>query len=146
VNRGGTPENLKPIQPGEVRNPTGRNQYSYRLDFERTMGRLLKGALTQEEIEALDLPAHILDLAEGDDLTRGELIALVVTWRAMKGDRDGMAEALARLWPKVERHEHTVADDESEAALLDRLASIARTRRANGHDSEPDAIGPGSPE
>lgn len=35
-------DNLRPpIQPGEVRNPEGRNQYSYRRDAERQFSELL---------------------------------------------------------------------------------------------------------
>jgi len=28
--------NLKPFKPGDVGNPEGRNQYTYRRDFERS--------------------------------------------------------------------------------------------------------------
>ncbi len=35
-------DNLKPIAPGEVRNPTGRNQYSYRNDAEKLLDELAK--------------------------------------------------------------------------------------------------------
>jgi hypothetical protein len=41
------------IQPGEVRNPEGRNQYSYRRDFEKTVGQLLEGELKEREAEEL---------------------------------------------------------------------------------------------
>ena len=35
--------NLRPIKRGEVKNPSGRNQYSYRQDFEEAIGRLAAG-------------------------------------------------------------------------------------------------------
>jgi hypothetical protein len=41
------------IQPGEVRNPEGRNQYTYRRDFEKTVVRLLEGELKPEGLQAL---------------------------------------------------------------------------------------------
>jgi hypothetical protein len=40
--RRGRVENLKPAKPGEVRNPEGRNQYSYRRDFEATIEAVLR--------------------------------------------------------------------------------------------------------
>ena len=47
-------ENLQPIQPGEVRNPEGKNQYTYKRDFERTIDCLLAGQVqTQNQLEIL---------------------------------------------------------------------------------------------
>jgi hypothetical protein len=34
--------NLKPPQPGEVRNPTGRNQYTYRTEAEKNLDEWCK--------------------------------------------------------------------------------------------------------
>ena len=44
---------LRPAKPGEVRNPTGINQHTYRRDFERTIDALLKGELSPEEAESV---------------------------------------------------------------------------------------------
>ena len=52
--------NLKPFKPGDVGNPEGRNQYTYRRDFERTIDALLRGELSPKEAEAV--PAWIQDV------------------------------------------------------------------------------------
>ena len=52
--RRGCVENLKPIQLGEVRNPEGRNQYSYRRDFEATVDALLRSVYKFEPEELED--------------------------------------------------------------------------------------------
>ncbi len=55
----GNPENLNPASPSEVRNPEGRNQYSYRRDFEQTIDRLLAGVATKAEITEAHVPECI---------------------------------------------------------------------------------------
>jgi hypothetical protein len=130
--------NLRPFKKGDVGNPEGRNQYTYRREFEEAIARLAKGKLLDGELEALNLPdfiAHLIDSSE--EMTRGEIIAFVTMFKAMQGGKDGLSEALARLWQKIERveHDYSVADN---AALIDRLASIARSRGANGSGGEPD--------
>ncbi len=35
--------NLRPVKPGEVRNPAGKNQYTYRRDFQAAIQRLADG-------------------------------------------------------------------------------------------------------
>ncbi len=42
----------RPIQPGQVLNPKGANQYTYKRDFELTIDALLKGELSPEEVES----------------------------------------------------------------------------------------------
>ena len=143
---GGVPENLTPVKAGDPPlNPEGRNQYTYRREFETTITNLLKGKLTKPELDALDLPPYILHIAESGELKRGELIAIVTVYRAMKADKDGMAEALARLWPKVEKHEVDLIES-SDESVLDRLAGIARARRGNGHDPDPLTTGKETPQ
>jgi len=49
--------NLIPPKPGEVRNPEGRNQYTYRREFERQFQQAMTGEFP-EELRQL-LPSHI---------------------------------------------------------------------------------------
>ena len=92
------------IKPGEVRNPVGRNQYSYRRDFERAADALLRGVATEGERRRLGLDDDLLALIP-EDATRGEILAFVTILRAEAGDEKVYAEVMARLWPKVERRE-----------------------------------------
>ncbi len=122
-------ENLKPAKPGEVLNPEGRNQYSYRRDFEATVDALLRSVykfepeqLTRGEGErarclvcnlfacdaraGLNLYAHRDCLTELDGKTRGEVIGLVAVQRALTGDDKMLPEILKRLWPAPKPVEH----------------------------------------
>jgi hypothetical protein len=43
----------RPIRPGLVLNPEGKNQFTYRRDFENTIGKLLSGEPTEDEAAAV---------------------------------------------------------------------------------------------
>jgi hypothetical protein len=111
---GGRPENLTPFKPGQVGNPEGKNQYTYRADAER-------------------------DLAAWCEKYGQELIERLLD-DAKKGKGWAMKLALDRILPAVQQHDVTTRVETSDEELVDRLASIARAKRANGHDLEPDAL------
>lgn len=153
-------ENLKPFKPGDIGNPEGRNQYTYRRDFEVAIQELLKGVyeFRRELVEDNEgakvhcilcglkgcniyvghqLYAHKACVDQIDSLTRGQVIALVTVQRAMAGDEKMLPTVLDRLWPKVQKHEHEFTDDPAEADLEDTMAGIARGKRANGSGRGP---------
>lgn len=106
---------LKPVKPGEVRNPTGKNQWTYRADFERSVARLMD--------------AH------------GESIAERLVHGALRGkDLRLMLALLERVFPRVERHEHSgdIAVSADLAALEARLARAAGARSAAPDSGEPE--------
>ena len=121
------------FKPGVVTNPEGKNQYTYRRDFERAVDRLLASKYTPrfepvEEGECLKsrcllcgalgvdihvgegMTAHESCAEQIEGLSRGEVIALTTVQRAMQGDERMLPEVLKRLWPGVERQEHTFPD------------------------------------
>ena len=134
---GGVPENLVLVKNGDPPlNPKGNNQYTYRRDFERSITLLLKGNLREEEVEALNLPDYILHIAESGALTRGELIAVITVYKAMQGNKDGMAEALGRLWPKTTKIELPPVEPRSQTFVpteADQLA-LSQEFKGNGED------------
>jgi hypothetical protein len=155
------PENLIPAKPGEVRNPKGINQYSYRRDFEDAIQRLLKGQWKFrreliEDKEGQKVPCLICGLkncdiyvgeqqyAHGacvdglDGMSRGEAIAYVTVRRAMQGDEKLLPVVLDRLWPRVSKHEIDLPGIDP-SGLADELAAAAKRKRSNGHDLEADA-------
>ncbi len=111
----------RPIQPGQVLNPKGANQYTYKRDFELTIGRLLKGELSPEEMEAV--PGWVRDLIT-PGVTRGEAIAAVTLAGALRGDPKHLMAVLERLWPKVQTI-HTGQDPESDPMQLEARAQVA---------------------
>jgi hypothetical protein len=115
-------DNLIPPKPGEVRNPEGHNQYtSARGDFERWFCREVTGELSEaDEIEALKLPPHMRRMVETGEVSRGRLIATGLVFRAMQGEKDAVAEVLARLSPKTSKHE--IEDTAGTLAALIRAA------------------------
>ena len=92
------------IRPGEVRNPHGRNQYSYRRDFERTPDKLLAGELTDDELGNVAEVAR--DLVE-PGMSRGDAIARVLVGSALHGEQKCLLEVVKRLWPETQKHELT---------------------------------------
>ncbi len=72
------------IQPGEVRNPAGANQYTYRRDFEEAIGRLCQGTLTDSERSLL--PDRVSPDLVPEGITRGEAIAVVIVTGALRGE------------------------------------------------------------
>ena len=74
-------------EPGH--NPTGRNQYTYRKDWEAEVERKLKGKVNGE------LSTVLSDIAD------------TLLEQARKGKPWAMQLVLKRVWPEVQRHEHT---------------------------------------
>jgi hypothetical protein len=117
--------NLKPSKPGEVRNPKGINQYTYRRDFEASIDKLLRSPMADTLTEPKDqtqpcaycggeaadaLLDHTLyvhrDCSERfTKMTRGEVLAHTTMRRAMAGEIKMLPEVLKRLWAPVEKHE-----------------------------------------
>ena len=97
----------RPIQPGQVLNPEGKNQYTYKRDFELTIDRLLKGELSPEEAESV--PEWVRELVR-PGMTRGEALALVTVAGALRGDPKHLAVVLKRIWPETQKHEISRAD------------------------------------
>ena len=107
------PAGFVPIAPGEVRNPKGNNQYTYKRNFENSIDKLLAGDVTDEYLNLV--PSHVRELidarmAAGDKLTRGEVLALITVAGAFQGDEKQLPEVLKRLWPTTEKHEHSTPD------------------------------------
>ena len=104
---------LRPFKPGDVGNPKGNNQYSYKRAFELTIDALLKGELSPEEVETL--PDWVRELVSVG-MTRGEAIAAVTVAGALRGDSKHLAAVLKRIWPEVMKHEMTPHEDTPPAA------------------------------
>ena len=110
------------VRPGEIRNPTGKNQYTYRTAWNRAMNAALlanaNGVKNQTVI---------------DDLVQK------LVQQAQDGQPWAFKAILARVWPEVQRHEHSEAptapafnpidnlDDDDRATML-RLAQKAIQR------------------
>jgi hypothetical protein len=94
--------NLKPVQPGEIRNPEGKNQYSYKREFELTIDALLKGELSPEEAESV--PEWVRDVVK-PGMTRCEALARVTVAGALRGDPKFIEAVLKRVWPETVKHE-----------------------------------------
>lgn len=98
-----------PVQPGEVRNPTGINQYTYRRKFEHAVEALLTGTappdVAMELLKLLPEAARPALQAMGSDVTPGEALAVCTIAQALIGDEKARAEVLKRVWPAVEKHE-----------------------------------------
>ena len=126
--------NLKPQRAGEPgHNQTGRNQYSYKRDFERTVDALLRGKPVNGELDKA--PRWLRD-AVLPGMTRGEALAAATVAGAFSGDLKHLATVLKRIWPEVTKHEVIQVDappafsplenlnDEDRATML-RLAQKA---------------------
>ena len=116
---------LRPIKAGEVRNPNGKNQYTYRRDFEATIQRLAEGKYDPRVQENGDdtakcwycqLPdceklaaslgaVHDECLELVREMTGGELLAHVGFQKALGGDEKYWSEYAARFWLKTEKRE-----------------------------------------
>ncbi len=113
------------VRPGQVRNPTGKNQFSYRRDFEATIQRLAEGKYDPRVQENSDdtakcwycqLPdceklaaslgaVHDECLERVREMTGGELLAHVGFQKAISGDEKYWSEYAARFWPVLEKRE-----------------------------------------
>lgn len=119
---------LIPAKPGEVRNPKGHNQYTYRREAEAAFDKLLRSWA-----------------ADGSKRTRAEAIIEKAMELAEAGKPYALDQILKRILPAVEKHEHSIAGV-SDESLFDRLAALRRAKRANGHALEPDEPGEGFPQ
>jgi hypothetical protein len=125
ANPRGTPENLRPAKPGEVRNPEGHNQYTCQRAAIKAFNRLAKEV-------------------EGDETRMVQFLRAL--WAdAISGKPCAVEQLAKRLLPIAEKHDVslTASDDES---LAYRLAGIARAKRANGHDLEAESTGEETPQ
>jgi hypothetical protein len=77
----------RPIQPGQVLNPTGKNQFTYRKAWEREIDQALNSA------------------AEGDRGTTLQALADKLLSEALKGKPWAMQLVLKRVWPETVKHE-----------------------------------------
>lgn len=118
----GNPKFLKPAKPGEVRNPKGINQYTYRAEAEAYFAKVLR------EIDKGSGKRNLEVILDG-------LVELAKTKRG----RHALDRVLERMLPAIQKHEHEgeihVASSDS---LASGLARSARARRANGRDREAD--------
>ncbi len=112
--------NLIPPKPGEVRNPTGRNQWD---------------TLKQSEIYWDQLWSEVLSAGKGKGGTALKDFLRQVRDDAIDGKAVQMAECLKRLVPVIQQHEVKIPGVDT-AGLLDALAATAKSRRSNGHDRE----------
>ena len=92
----------RPIQPGQVLNPEGKNQWTYRRDFEHAVERLCSGEITEELLEYI--PDQIRPLFS-EEMSGGEALAKMLMVRALRGDEKCLTEALKRIWPATQKHE-----------------------------------------
>jgi len=87
--------NLKPAKPGEVRNPKGLNQFTYRQDAETTFARLLDR----------------VDPSSRDGQTISQTILENLVMMARGRDRWAIDRVLERILPKVDKVEATVTHE-----------------------------------
>lgn len=151
--------NLKPNPGGEVRNPHGHNQYSYRQDFEATVDSLLAGK-PKHQYEPIDAEegkkiacilcglrksdvflgsqryAHESCVKAIEGKTRGQVIGEVTVRLAMCGDERVLPEILKRLWPAVKEVDLRVPGSDP-TALYDGVAEFFARRGSAGADPEP---------
>jgi hypothetical protein len=106
------PENLIPAKPGEVRNPTGRNQYTYRAEAEKHLDEWCK-------LYGQELVDTIANAAKAGKPWAAKLI-------------------LDRVLPAVQHHDVKSSGPDL-AGLGDALASLAKSKRSNGRDRDADA-------
>ena len=95
------------VKPGEVRNPLGHNQYTYRDDAKKAFAELAKS-------NADDFLEKVFDLAKD-----GESWAAKLVWE--------------EILPAVKSVELLIPGADP-LGLADGLAALAAKRRANGHD------------
>lgn len=108
-------QNLRPARRGEIKNPEGKNQWTYRADFERSIARLMD--------------------------QHGDAIATRLVRGAARGkDLRLLLALLERVFPRVERHElkgDVSVDASGDLAAV--MARLARLRGGGGDAGEGDA-------
>ena len=121
------------VRPGQVLNPEGRNQFTYRRDFEATIQRLAEGKWSGEVEDCEDAdarcwlcdlrrcehyatgigPVHSKCLEQVREMNVGEILARVALQRALKGDEKLLTETLRRFWPVLEKRELVLSSTSS---------------------------------
>ena len=114
---------LTPILPGQVLNPTGRNQFSYRRDFERTIERLLRSPAAGSLEHA---PEWMIDAVE-PGMSKGEALAAATVAGALAGDLKHLGTVLKRIWPEVVKHEVDHSNAPPPVSPLENLNDEDRT-------------------
>ena len=99
------PENLIPAKPGEVRNPRGINQYTYRAKAEASLAKWCA--------------------------QHGDAVIERLVEDAKRGKSYAMRLVLERVLPAVQAHEVRIPGSDP-AALSDFLAKSAPRIRSNG--------------
>jgi hypothetical protein len=89
--------------PGEVANPKGHNQYTYKQRFENSVDRLLNGDIDERYLEVIPEVARPFLQDIPDDWEVGDVLAIVTLVKALSGDEKALSEALKRIWPSNEK-------------------------------------------
>ena len=114
----GRVENLRPVRPGQVLNPRGANQYSYRSRAHALLEELLLE--TREDAQETRLRAIL------DRLVR----------EAERGRPWAIALLLDRVLPKTQGLEHSEIVAASPGALADALQEAAKRLGRAGPDAQ----------
>jgi len=122
----------KPTNPG-MEHPKFQEQ-KWKKGQSGNPGGRPKGRVSFEAIVAQVLDETLIQ--KGVPITKRELLARVFVDQMLKKNSQLIREFLSREWPVVQEHELSLYQSDDEG-LLDRLASIRRARRGNGHDPEP---------
>jgi hypothetical protein len=93
----------RPIQPGQVLNPTGKNQFTYRKEWEREIDQALNSAV------------------EGDRGTTLQALADKLLSEARKGKPWAMQLVMKRIWPETVKYEHSDMPAPPQHAPLENL-------------------------
>lgn len=111
-------KNLKPNPGGEVRNPTGRNQYTARREAEKAWDQIA--------------------LAVRGDSRRLDAFLEKVWDHAEKGDSWAAKEVLVRLVPVITKIELPPSEPKSHRFVPgeDEQRQLRGEMRGNGHDTE----------
>ena len=93
--------NMAPmVKPGEVLNPEGKNQHTYRIAFENQVEQILA------------------EVVPGTGKDKRELLARVLFDRAAKGEPWAMALLVKRLWPERAELQVAVQGDPSQPIVV----------------------------
>ena len=105
------------FKPGQIGNPKGNNQYTYRREAEKAFDRLLTVR------------------RRGDDAKPGRALDRILTIcieQAEEGRPYALDQVLKRILPVIERHALVDTGELGEDMLGDRLAALVATRTTNG--------------
>lgn len=107
--------NLIPAKKGEIKNPTGRNQYSRKRDAERDLGELLAVLVDGEKNAAQDFFAMVIDQARGGEAWAARLLWEHLLPKTLQAELtiegvgiESLEAALARSKPATNGSGHTL--------------------------------------